>query len=321
MMTDKPINVNDEDLIDGMARVGKPIDVPTSMSYCLQRIRLGEFCREITDSAPFGTFDPSIPDYEKTQQIDIKICEFTEKLPEFFSLSFVPENLRKTDPRRSTEINIQRYIFNFMIHTQRCRLHLPYLSRAAKDQAYESSRKACLEAARMVIRTQHQLSRERGSLVLMFLKFSGMIHCVCVAIIVLLIDFCLSSPQQENDQGRRGEILDAFGILEEVKGHLPFAKKLLESFKTVLRRRNLSAPTEGTTTRPTSQDQSSPRLTSNFTVSTGLIDSIESIDSTTMDPTMPSLDELWQAFDESVDSAAVDWNNLFIELDAPFLSM
>jgi hypothetical protein len=36
---------------------------------------------------------------------------------------------------------------------------------------------------------------------------------------------------------------------------------------------------------------------------------------------MPSLDELWQAFDESVDSAAVDWNTLFTELDAPFLSM
>jgi hypothetical protein len=36
-----------------------------------------------------------------------------------------------------------------------------------------------------------------------------------------------------------------------------------------------------------------------------------------MDPTMPSLDELWQAFDESVDSAAVNWNTLFTELDAP----
>ena len=321
MMTDKPINANDEDLVDGMARVGKPIDVPTSMSYCLQRIRLGEFCREITDSAPFGMLDPGTPDYEQTQQIDIKICEFAEKLPECFSLSFAPKNLRKTDPRRSTGINIQRYIFNFMIHTQRCRLHLPYLSRAAKDPAYESSRKACLEAARMVIRTEHQLSREMISFVLMRLKFSGMIHCVCVAIIVLLIDFCLSSSQQEHDQERRGEILDAFGILEEAKGHLPFAKKLLESFKTVLRRRNISAPAEGTTTRPTSHDQSSPGLTNNFTVSTSLVDSIGSIDSTLMDPTMPSLDELWQAFDESVDSAAVDWNTLFAELDAPFLSM
>ncbi|OGE58404.1 hypothetical protein PENARI_c001G01483 [Penicillium arizonense] len=73
--------------------------------------------------------------------------------------------------------------------------------------------------------------------------------------------------------------------------------------------------------RPTSHDQSSPGLTSNFTVSTGLFESVGSIDSTLMDPTMPSLDELWQAFDESVDSAAVDWNTLFTELDAPFLSL
>jgi hypothetical protein len=321
MMTDKPINANDEDLIDGMARVGKPINEPTSMSYCLQRIRLGELCREITDSAPFGLFDPGTPDYEKTQQIDVKICEFAEKLPTFFSLSFVPENLPKIDPRRSTGINIQRYIFNFMIHTQRCRLHLPYLSRAAKEPAYESSRKACLEAARMVLRTEHQLSREMISFVLMRLKFSGMVHCVCVAIIVLLIDYCLSSSQQENDQDRRREILNAFGILEEAKGALPFANKLLESFKTVLRRRNISAPAVGSTTRPTSQDQSSPGLTSNFSIPAGVFDSIGSIDSTLIDPTMPSLDELWQAFDESVDSTAVDWNTLFNELDAPFMSM
>ncbi|OQD81270.1 hypothetical protein PENANT_c028G10021 [Penicillium antarcticum] len=321
MMTNKPLNANDEDLIDGMARVGKPIEEPTSMSYCLQRIRLGEFCREITDSAPFGMFDPGTPDYKHTQRIDTKICEFAEKLPEFFSLSFVPESLPKTDHRRSTGINIQRYIFNFMINTQRCRLHLPYLSRAAKDPAYESSRKACLEAARMVIRTEQQLSREMISFVMMRLKFSGMIHCICVAIIVLLIDFCLNSSQQENDQGRRGEILDAFRILEEAKEHLPFAKNLLESFKTVLCRRNISAPAERTTMRPTSQEKSSQGLTNNYQKPTGLIDSIGSIGSNLMDPTMPSLDELWQAFDESVDSAAVDWNTLFDELDAPFLSM
>jgi hypothetical protein len=52
-----------------------------------------------------------------------------------------------------------------------------------------------------------------------------------------------------------------------------------------------------------------------------VFDSIGSIDSTLIDPTMPSLDELWQAFDESVDSTAVDWNTLFNELDAPFMSM
>ncbi|KAJ5748751.1 uncharacterized protein N7511_010447 [Penicillium nucicola] len=321
MMTDKPINVNDEDLIDGMIRIGKPIEEPTSMSYCLQRIRLGEFCREITDSAPFGMFDPGTPDYEQTQQIDIKICEFVSKLPTFFSLSFVPDNIPKNDPRQSTGINIQRYIFNFMIHTQRCRLHLPYLSRSAKDPAYEPSRKACLEAARMVIQTEHQLSREMISFVTTRLKFSGMIHCVCVAIIVLLIDYCLGSSQQENEQGREREILDAFEILEEAKGHSPFAKGLLECFKNVLRQRNITTPAKGKTMGPTIQEQTSAGHLGNFTMPTGLTDSIACIDSKLMDPTMPSLDELWQAFDESVDSAAVDWNTLFTELDTPFLSM
>lgn len=324
MMTKKPINANDEDIVDGMVDVAKPLTHPTSMSYCLQRIRLGELCREMTDSAPFEMSDLGSPDYEQVKKIDHKICEFAESLPSFLSLAYNSKELPKADPRNSTGIVVQRYIINFLLHAQRCRLHLPYLSQAFKDPAYDYSRKACLEAARRVIRTERQLSLEMIPFVLSRLKFSGMLHCVCVAIIVLLIEFCGSSPQQDKGNGERAELLEAFAILEEAKGQSPFAGRLLESFKTVLRRHSTLGPAvEGnTTTRSSEQEHStSPGFFHSSTAFPEMIDwAGGNAENFPMDPTLPALDDLWQVFDENVDSAVVDWNTFFAELDSPILS-
>ncbi|KAJ5863929.1 uncharacterized protein N7529_005845 [Penicillium soppii] len=320
MMTNKPVNANDEDLKDGMIGVGQPIDQPTSMSYCLQRIRLGEFCREITDSAPFDAPNPGTPDYEKTKHIDGKIREFAAGLPPFFSLSYDLDQLPKSNGPRSTGLIVQRYILNNMLNTQRCRLHLPYLSLAFKDPKYEYSRKACLDAARIVIRAPRQLSQEVIPFAQAPMKVSGMLHCVCVAIIVLLIDYCGGSDQQEKEGGR-AEIFDAFAILEEAKEQSPFAGRLLESFHTVLRRHNASTSAVGgsQSIRLSGQHTASPGLTSQSKAPTAM--ELTTNDDFVMDPTLPILDDLWQVFDESVDSSAVDWSGFFAELDSPFRSM
>ncbi|CAI7653272.1 unnamed protein product [Penicillium glandicola] len=322
MMTNKPCNANDEDIVDGMVGVGKPLTQPTSMSYCLQRIRLSEFCREITDCAPFGISDPGIPDYEHTKQIDRKICEFAESLPSFFSLAHSSTELPKTDPRKSPGIIIQRYILNFLLHAQRCRLHLPYLSRASKDPAYNHSRKACLEAARMVIRTERQLSLEVIPFVTARLRLSGVLHCVSMAIIVLLIDFCGSNHPQGKDLT---ELLEAFSILEKAKEDSPLAGRLLDTFKTTLRRHSASASAveDNTTTQPTPQaPETSPGLACGSTAPTSMAyPTGRNIDDLVMDPTFPALDELWQVFDDNVESGTVDWNSFFAESDTAFLSM
>ncbi|KAJ5429979.1 transcriptional regulator family: Fungal Specific TF [Penicillium cf. griseofulvum] len=322
MMTNKPCNANDEDLVDGMVGVGKPLTHPTSMSYCLQRIRLGEFCREITDCAPFGISDPGSPDYEHTKQIDGKICEFSESLPSFFSLAYKSDELPEADPSKFPGIIIQRYILNFLLHTQRCRLHLPYLSRASKDPAYDYSRKACLEGARMVIRTERQLSLERIPLLSGRLRLSGLLHCVCVAIIVLLIDYCGSGPPQQKDIT---EILEAFSVLETAKEESPLAGRLLETLKSALRRHSTSgsAVEETTTTQSTSQElKASPGLACSSTAPTSMVYPTDrNIDDFLMDPTLPTLDDLWQVFDDNVDSGTVDWDSFFAESDTAFLSM
>jgi hypothetical protein len=49
MVVKKPMNLNDEDLVDGMSQDQKPLSWPTVMSHPLQRIRMAEIMRSLTD--------------------------------------------------------------------------------------------------------------------------------------------------------------------------------------------------------------------------------------------------------------------------------
>jgi len=49
MVVKKPLNLNDEDLMDGMSPEQKPLSWPTVMSYPLQRIRISEIVRSLVD--------------------------------------------------------------------------------------------------------------------------------------------------------------------------------------------------------------------------------------------------------------------------------
>lgn len=321
MVTNKPLNADDEDLVDGVETGGKPIHQPTSMSYSLQRIRLGEICREICDSIPFTEIGSKVPQYQRTRDLDIKLREMAETLPPFFSLDFNSNELADRDQRRDPGIVIQRYIINSLLHAQRCRLHMPYLSRAATDLAYAYSRDACMEAARMVIRTERQLATENIPFALIRLKFSGVLHCVCIAIIVLLIDLCgNTSPQSEGDRDSRVEIYNAFSLLEEARSQSPLAEKILESFHAILRRHNVTI--SGSESRPVTQPGNDGERSSKQLINKSVPSRDTEMTDSVPDPSLPSFDDLWQAFDTNVDpSSLVDWNTLFSELDSPFVSM
>lgn len=321
-MTNKPRNANDEDLIDGMV-VDQPIDQPTSMSYCLHRIRLGELCRQITDNVPFSKSSTGGPAFQQVQEIDIKLREFANELPAFFSLGTDLSELPRDDLRRSPEIVSQRYILNSILHTQRCRLHLPFLSQTSTDRTNAYARTACLDAARMVIRAEAQLRKEDFPFVLTRLKFSGVLHCMCMAIVVLLLDLCLNkSTRPTEDQERRGEVFDAFGILEEAKADSPFAKHLLDSFMTILRRNKVSLPEMGNSIacRGVEICGSASRPTDRSDMPMGSSSIDINADTALVDPSQPFFGDFWQTFDTNVDANTFDWDTLFSELDSSLLS-
>lgn len=58
MLVRKPRNLDDIDLLPGKDIVERPMDYPTDVSYTLQRTRLGEICRELTDSIPLFSSEP-----------------------------------------------------------------------------------------------------------------------------------------------------------------------------------------------------------------------------------------------------------------------
>ncbi|KAJ6028105.1 hypothetical protein N7540_003681 [Penicillium herquei] len=325
MMTKKPLNANDEDLnVDGATHVNKPMDQPTSMSYYLLRIRLAEFCREVTDRIPFAESCYEISNYQHIRDVDAQICKIVNEMPSFFSLNKSSETAASNNLQSPPGIVIQRYVINSLIHAQRCRLHLPYLSQAAIEPDYEFSRDACLEAARMVIRTERLLATERLPFVLARLRFSGVIHCVCMAIIVLLMDVCLNkSIRPEDDRQRRAEIYNAFSILEEAKGQSPFAEKILDSFYAVLWRHKapILSVSSKAVVRPENDGEHPPSESiTDSTTSTNI--PIEYNENIPWDPNLPTFDDLWQQFDNGVDpTTSFDWTSLFAELDAPFISI
>ncbi|KAJ5095959.1 hypothetical protein NUU61_005315 [Penicillium alfredii] len=321
--TNRPRNANDQDL-HRVPWVNQPVTQPTDMSYSIQRVRWGEICREITDSVPFVEFGSDAFSYPHLREIDARICKFANEMPAFFSLNYNTSDLSETDPRNSPGIIIQRYIIHSLIHTQRCRLHLPFLSRASTEPAYDYSRQACLEAARMVIFTERQMAKESFPFAESRLKFSGILHCVGMAINILLMELCLNKGSQpDEDRQRRQEVFAAFGILDDAKQQSPFAGQLLDSFKSVFYRYTAAHdPTEGGTAYHTASSQRPfANLDHHYTTPATLDPTYTGPERSAADPTLASLDDLWQKFDAAVDPATVDWNLFFAGLDAPFLSM
>lgn len=321
MATKKPANANDEDLFDGMSNIDKPLDQPTIMSYFLQRIRLGEICREISDQCLLSERDLGHPDYEQVKEIDKLICDFCQTLPPFLHLNFDASEIPEPDSRRSPGVLVHRYVINSMLHTQRCRLHLPYLSRK-QDASYSYSRDACLEAARMVIRAEAQLSSEDIPFVMTRLKFSGSLLCVCMAIIALLTDYCHNKSSYSNeDRERRSEIQKALQILEERKNQSSFVGKLLDSFNSILRRNKVRLPAEASSCRLGDLDKSKLHSSMDPTTMPATFDTAET-EAALAEPVLPTFNNFWETFDTSMDpSTLFDWSTLLSELDAPFLSM
>jgi hypothetical protein len=233
MVVKKPLNINDEDLIDGMSRIEQPLSQPTAMSYSLQRIRLSEISRSIVDRSPLIMAHAGGPSYDVVMDIDTELQLLINDIPPFFSMSIA--NLTETyrlDPSRASNIVHQGYMFCSLLYAQRCKLHFPYFSRGCVDSAYASSREICLRSARLIIQTESQLENS-GLCTATRYNFIGLLLGVFMASIVLLMDLChnKSSPQQEK---QRGEIADAFRILEEARHKSKTATKFLDSLMHVL---------------------------------------------------------------------------------------
>ncbi|CAH0038210.1 unnamed protein product [Clonostachys rhizophaga] len=87
MITKKPLNINDEEVLDDMSRHERPLSLPTSMSYTLQKIRLAEVSRNIADRSPLMMAYTGGLSHDAVMDIDTELQTLINEVPGFYSMT------------------------------------------------------------------------------------------------------------------------------------------------------------------------------------------------------------------------------------------
>ncbi|KAF4449304.1 Zinc finger transcription factor YRR1 [Fusarium austroafricanum] len=308
MNVKKPLNADDEDLVEGQELVGRPMSCSTSMSYLLQRIRLAEILRDFNDRVPLSPCsNPDSNAYEFLLEVDAAIEKIIDEMPPNLKLGArEPRKLPSGDAQQKPGIIVQRHIMNIFVYGQRCKLHLPYLARGAVEPAYAYSRRVCLDSARMVIQTEHQIEKEDTTFNSTRLRVCLVLHSVFIASIVLLLDFCLGVDADEKDQ-RRQDLAEAWDILEEAKQLSKLTARIQDLLTQVMKKHKVTLPVSKARKKATGCENLPPTPSSSTAmVSTG----------TTPNDAMLSVQEL-SNMGLNMDLDAMDWENLLWGLEAP----
>ncbi|KAH7156687.1 hypothetical protein EDB81DRAFT_717091 [Dactylonectria macrodidyma] len=228
MAVKKPTHIDDDDLAEGKDIIERPMEQPICVSFFLQRIRLAEIFRASLEKTQFAGLSPEAISFDEVRELDAKLIRFWDDAPAFMCLN---HNL---DPRsdNSANMNIQRYVLHLFVHGQRCKTHLPYLARGA---SYATSRSACVESARFIVRMEQQLEKDEANFASSRLRLSIVLHHVFLAFVVLLFDICLDAdgPRHIN---RSPEAAAAWKILQGAKSQSQQAAVLVEPLGRVMKR-------------------------------------------------------------------------------------
>lgn len=240
MMTNKPLNIDDEDIIDGMSRVGKHSSQPTSMTFFLLRIRLNEISRGVVDRTPYIAGTTCGPSFELITDIDTEMQQLENDIPTFFSLS--PADLSKTyniSYAQALSITRQGNDFCTLLYAQRCRLHLPYAQRGYTEPYYALSRDKCIESARLIIHNETEYRRSglsNGGTRYIPLFYSMTVFLACT---VLLMDYCNSRCASHREK-QRTEICQAVKLLEAARTESEMAADFMDTMVTVLHKHGIA---------------------------------------------------------------------------------
>ena len=245
MMTNKPLHLNDEDVFDGMPRVGRPLTEPTQMTYFILRIRLNEISKAIVDRAPLMTALPGGPSYDVVMDIDTELQSLLNDIPPFFT-SMTPFEIagryRLSDERAKVIARLGRD-FRTICYATRCKLHLPYARRGHKEPEYATSRILCIDSARLIIKTESDY--QKNVLDLGFMRYQPLRYSMTVflACTILLMDYCYRKQASCPDQERsKSEICAALSMLEATRSESEVASKFLDSLVTVLKNHGIAPP-------------------------------------------------------------------------------
>lgn len=202
------------------------------MSYFLQRIRLAEISRNIVDANLILATNSGRPSYyAHIMAMDYELDQMIRDIPPFFQLERYERTL---DSNKGSHIFIQAYMLNSLLHSQRCKLHLAYLTSGPNhNPAYASSRDTCLKSARQIIHAETQLLRSHHPFIQVRLRLAAILYSLFMASIILLMDACVNRPSLLQYDMREGDVAEALRILGDARCHSLAAAKLHESLMQI----------------------------------------------------------------------------------------
>jgi hypothetical protein len=324
MLVKKPLNINDEDVIDGMRCNEQPLSQPTTMSFQLLQLGLSEISHNMVDRSPLIMGHAGVPSHDVVMSVDTELQMLLNDVPPFFSISVAELTANyQLDPSRASKLVHQGYMFHSLLYAQRCTLHIPYFTRGLAEPAYASSRQICLQSARLVIQTESQLGTSRISATRY--KFLGFLVPVFMANIVLLMDLCCNKTSSYHAKHRE-ELAEAIPILEEAKHESETAAKFLHSLMHVLRKHELSPkPVEqlhimpkADTTAMQSYGDIPPSMPTSGSLGEGEVVLADEIYSNGEDMST-YFNGMAQTFEQGLEVGSVDWNNMFSGIDSSII--
>lgn len=197
------------------------------MSYNLQRIRVAEVVRCISDLMPH---DPSEASCELILSLDAKLESLLHQLPEFFKMDRSESEETKQIDHKYPHTPMQRLLINLLINIFRCGLHFPYLPGRLNKALHAFSRQAGLKAARAVLSSQRGMSMADLLHSADFMKIQGTIFHMFIGALVLTTDICCN----QDGQTQLSELMEVLKQLDDVKGHSKMAAKLLDILTQLL---------------------------------------------------------------------------------------
>lgn len=219
-----PSNAEDCDIPTGITRIteesySKPLSTPTTITYFLWRLQVATLSREVTDLlAPTFCTSPDIDNsdemYSKILLLDQKYQQLLKSLPPFFQLT------NRMDPKEYSalikekpHLELQRYLINFVLHTNLARLHRRFLIRGSTQPKFAYSRMQCIQSAETVLEVRKLVvgNENVGSFTHFLLAHFFM------AAVILAMDVCFN-PNEIRVEQRKQDVLRACRVLEEELG-------------------------------------------------------------------------------------------------------
>ena len=240
MNVDLPTNVDDE-MIGLNGDYAQPSDVPTGMTFFLERIKLAKAFCEIIDTTWNAECDMDNMPYNLILEFDQKINNTLSDFNKRFRAHLASNDLREEEENgnkildgnasRKIRLLTQRNMGLLGIHARISRLHRPYLIRGARDPRYAYSRMVCLRSARTVIELGVTMIKTQDAIIL---KAWCITHHIFVSTILLIMDYCFNRDEPRAKE-RKDEILECLSILESRRDENSIANRGLQSLRNLLR--------------------------------------------------------------------------------------